>query len=101
MGIYINPQNGSSKESWLQTNGTRLASAPSTGYNFKSGKMPVCLMDNGMFTAAAAVAYSDGEISEFSRADGRPKSWYEVDVDLLNASIVGEAYAKRLQEIAS
>lgn len=34
----------------------------------------VCVVDNGMF-AAAGYAYSEGEFKEFSRNDGRQKTW--------------------------
>ena len=34
----------------------------------------VCVIDNGMF-AAAAYAYCEDERNEFARQDGRPKTW--------------------------
>lgn len=37
----------------------------------------VCVVSNGTFEAAA-YAYNDAELKEFSRFDGRPKRWLKV-----------------------
>lgn len=75
MGYYINPPD-QTKEQWLQANGIQQDSVPSldpTGVN-----VPVCLMDNGPFTAAV-VAYDQSEIDAFSDpSDDRPKVWFLV-----------------------
>lgn len=78
MGCYINPQN-ETKEMFLEEHGTRISL-----YYFRTFKefdgldLPVCLVHNGMFTAAA-IAYNEGEISAFTDpSDVRPKKFYLV-----------------------
>jgi len=41
---------------------------------------PVCLVDNGAFTAAA-VCYDERELEAFKRDDGRRKAWFQVHKD--------------------
>lgn len=81
MGIYINPKD-CTKEEWLEKNGTRyLHFAP---FFLEDGKeLPVCLVDNGPFTAAA-ICYSRHELEAFNRFDDtRPKKWYSVSKEKL------------------
>ena len=76
MGEYINPRDRS-KEQFLLDHG-RLIDSPGDVY---AGELPVCLVDNGPFTAAG-IAYSRGEIEAFdSPSDDRPKSWWAVKID--------------------
>jgi len=82
MGYYINPA-GESKESWLTRNGVRCVGTPAWK-NTPEAHLPVCLMDNGPFTAAG-IAYDESEFNAFI-GDGtnmRPKSWYMVPASLL------------------
>lgn len=80
MGYYINPKN-MSKEEWLKQNGTMVE--PNHAKAHTAGdKLVVCLVDNGMFTAAG-IAYDDRERDAFFYPDGRPKMWYLVDKALL------------------
>jgi hypothetical protein len=84
MGVYINPV-GLSKESWLGQHGQLVSESAVKLVGFqKDLSMYVCLVDNGMFTAAA-VAYSPAELSEFLREDGRPKKWYRCTITELSA----------------
>lgn len=86
MGIYLNPKD-TSKEKWLQQHATRTFghNAPSIN-EVEDNEAIVCLVDNGMFTAAA-VAYSQSEIDAFqSPGDDRPKIWLVVNKpDLMEA----------------
>ena len=54
----------------LALNGAKLISAPD---EWQEGL--VCVVDNTFF-AAAAYCYSQGELEEFKREDGRPKQWF-------------------------
>lgn len=89
MGLYINPV-GMSKEDWLEKNaqpGCEEFIDPSTG------NVSVCLVENGYFTAAA-VAFNEREFNAFTRpSDQRPKLWFRVSVDQINAVTNGEARA--------
>lgn len=76
MGLYINPPKGT-KEEWLTANGNLLGAKPPDAHKF--GKdLVVCLVDNGLFTAAG-VCYSQRELEAFSDpSDGRMKFWFMV-----------------------
>jgi hypothetical protein len=84
MGYYINPSDGSSKESWLEKHGEPLSLLEVKEFDFNKGSLPVCLVDNGDFTAAG-IAYDSGEKDYFldSSHDSRPKAWFSVKKDLL------------------
>lgn len=83
MGRYINPEQGT-KEQWLRNNGIALASAP-LEFDFTE-HLPVCLVDNGAF-AAAAIATTEDELVYFrSPSDLRPKKWFAVKIDILRRS---------------
>jgi hypothetical protein len=80
MGFYINPPDRS-KETWLAENGTPSNGVPTLGSPV--GTLPVVLVDNYIFTAAA-VAYSPGELQAFNEPeDPRPKRWFTVPVEKL------------------
>lgn len=80
MGLYINPLD-MSKEQWLAKHGTAIAVPYWTG----DGKsFPVCLVNNGPFTAAG-VAFSKREMDAFNGPDDfRPKQWFIVSADDIN-----------------
>lgn len=80
MGYYIDPPD-MSKEAWLAKHGLARTEAPSFDV-VKQGALPVCLVDNGIFTAAG-VAFSQRELEEFKRSDGRPRKWYVVSIQAL------------------
>lgn len=76
MGCYINPEN-ESKEAFLKRHG-RSVTWP---LKITDTHVPVCLVDNGLFTAAA-VAWCESELQAFQRpGDNRPKQWYIVPRD--------------------
>lgn len=76
MGIYINPKD-QSKEEWLIKN-KEIVHVEVDFKNYFS----VCLVDNGMFTAAA-VCGDENERERFSIPDGRPKQWFVVSLESL------------------
>lgn len=82
MGYYIDPADGSSKESWLLANATPITAEEARHFNFNEDKLPVCLVNNGLFTAAG-IAYDARERDAFIEPDGRPKQWFSVKRDLL------------------
>ena len=72
MGCYINPRD-MDKEEWLRLHGeTTQGPTPITETH-----VPVCLVDNGPFTAAG-VAFNEREVQAFSYPDGRFKIWFRV-----------------------
>lgn len=79
MGLYIDPPDRT-KEQWLAENGIEMDPGLATilydDWMYEL-TIPVCLVDNGPFTAAA-IAYSREELEEFLKEDGRPKKWYLV-----------------------
>lgn len=89
MGFYINPAVGT-KEQWLTLEGTlvhnveHLMEAKFGTWKDPTGKpmLPVCLVDNGVFTAAA-VCYSKDELEAFGHPDRRPRRWYLVPTSKL------------------
>lgn len=72
MGCYINPES-MTKEAWLARNGRHTPQPCAVTEEY----VPVCLVDNGDFTAAA-VAYSEDEKRRFAEPDGRPRFWFQV-----------------------
>jgi hypothetical protein len=82
MGYYINPSDGRTKESWLAEHATPITKTEANNFDFSKGMLPVCLVDNGEFTAAG-IAYDARERNYFMIPDGRPKKWFSVKKDLL------------------
>lgn len=81
MGCYINPPD-KSKEKWLEENGT-VVGTPVFDPSLET--LPVCLVSNGFFTAAA-ICFSEAEMMEFNDPeDRRPKLWYRVSRPKLHA----------------
>ena len=78
MGYYVNPTTGQSKEAYLAEHGRRVPLAEFVTFaDFDGPELPVCLVDNGFFTAAA-VGYCAGEVEAFASPDGRYKEYYMV-----------------------
>ena len=95
MGIYINPKE-MKKEQWLEENGLPIPEewvSEITSEQFKKDFwpfLPVCLVDNGPFTAAG-IGFSFEETRRwFDPKDYRPKKFYIVNFDLLKEFLVNE-----------
>jgi hypothetical protein len=56
MGCYINPPT-CTKEAYLEQHGTLVSVDTYCYFKFDGEALPVCLVDNGYFTAAA-IAYN-------------------------------------------
>lgn len=83
MGYYINPKDGSSKEAWLAAHAQEISEDLALQVDTNGDSLPVCLVDNGRFTAAG-IGYYPGEVAAFADRDGRPKRWYLAKIaDLL------------------
>ncbi len=80
MGCYINPP-WQGKREWLRENGTSFGSKLP---EITDTTLPVCLVDNGVFFAAA-VAYSASELRAFARDDSRPREWFSVEISKLES----------------
>jgi hypothetical protein len=93
MGFYINPTDGNSKEYWLQQKAKMVSEGEIKDFTFSKNEpkiLPVCLLDNILFTAAG-IAYDERELNCFLVDNGRPKEWYLVNIeDLLNDGLANE-----------
>lgn len=85
MGAYINPPNGDDKILWLMQYATEARSHdPQTILEgCPEGSLPVCLVDNGAFQAAA-IGFSADEVKAFAVPDGRMKLWYYAPIEKLH-----------------
>lgn len=94
MGFYVNPQDGTSKEDYLTKHGIAITRKDFMDFEFDGKHFPVCLVNNGAFTAAA-VGYDKRERDEFgSQSDHRPKKFFIVPREHL-ADVAGLGYALR------
>lgn len=82
MGAYINPPD-MTKEKWLSINGGDVLNDAPEWTTLPEGHLPVCLVDNGIFTAAG-ICYNEEILRQFSRPDGRPKLWLFVEIEKLH-----------------
>jgi len=83
MGMYINPETGT-KDEWLENHGALVTEEAfkSIQYDTLNNCLPVCLVDNGFFTAAG-IAFNESERDIFANDDGRPKRYYLCNIDEL------------------
>lgn len=84
MGAYINPPRPQTKEQFLEANGIPVSLEEVRDWNARpEGCLPVCLVDNGYFTAAG-ICYSPAELKVFTApGDPRPASFFYVEQDKL------------------
>ena len=94
MGLYINPLN-MSKEQFLQDHGTLVNpqdydnDASAVWAARQPNELPVILIDNGPFTAAA-IGYCEKEVVDFLDPDDpRPRVLYMVKIDDIAPSCDG------------
>ena len=88
MGAYVNPI-GEEKEVWLEREGNLITEHEAATWDWldwgeeHKERFPVCLVDNGPFTAAG-IGFCQKEIDEFiDLSDLRPRKWYSVPIDKL------------------
>lgn len=84
MGLYINPPD-MTKETWLINNAidaTALIGVERSWATVPEGTLPVCVVDNGAFTAAG-IAFDEQEYNAFNRDDDRAKFFVLVPIDKL------------------
>ena len=85
MGFYINPKN-MSKEAFLDKHATRIDRKLFLEFRdfLDSDELPVCLVQNPLFSAAG-IAYSTHEAKAFAdRSDYRPREYFLIPKALLN-----------------
>lgn len=96
MGVYVNPADGSDKVEWLTENAVEEDYGPPESWDARldEGLLPVCLVDNGFFTAAAVI-FDEREFIEATRPDARPRIWYLVPIEyLIRASNLTEYWRR-------
>jgi hypothetical protein len=93
MGLYINPPQ-ESKETFLDQYGRMITLRDFQSFDLTSKEVPVCLVDNGPFTAAA-IAYSKMEIAAFTDpTDYRLKEYWAVPVECITEELSGVSPAE-------
>ena len=79
MGYYIEvPNNKGKAQQIIKLHGGRIIPAPVPLDTLSDNEAIICVVDNGPFEAAG-FAYSEKELDEFSRPDGRPRTWVIMD----------------------
>lgn len=61
----------------MREEGRFLSEKEVRNFDYNGTELPVCLVDNGAFTAAG-IAYDPRERDDFLRDDGRTKYWFAV-----------------------
>lgn len=79
MGYYVNstgthPLPARGKAHLLLKDGAIEVDCPKVIDEVPCGSALICVMDNGLFEAAGLI-YSQSELNEFSKPDGRFKRW--------------------------
>lgn len=87
MGKYLNvdlngnPLNARGKASSLISSGATVIPEPKSLEDYPDQAV-LCVVENGIFDAAAW-AYSQSELEEFKRPDGRNKTWLAVNDEIV------------------
>ena len=84
MGLYIESTEEKTNVQWLIDNGTQIQF---NAFNYddvqNNDGVPVCVIDNGHFLAAA-ICFSEGEMNRFADPlDSRTKFWFIVQKEKL------------------
>ena len=91
MGCYVNPEDGLTKEEFLEKNGIELTGWTSGSQVWKDKPhewLPVVWLDNRAFTAAG-VGFSERECQAFlDRPDHRPRKVFYVPIEELEKATV-------------
>jgi hypothetical protein len=87
MGLYINPP-GMTKEKFLQNHAERVTEDRVKEFNFDpmlghTLQLPLCLVDNGHFTALAVGFEKEETLRWFNPQDFRPKRFYFVAKEVI------------------
>lgn len=91
MGFYVNPTD-MSKEDWFAKNATPLSislSPKQLHYSPASNSVACVLVDNGGFTALG-ICYSQRELEDFAKNDGRLKIWGYFPRSLVEPYLFGQ-----------
>lgn len=81
MGAYINPKK-ISKEDWLLEHAEKT-DGPTPWSEIEEGFLPVVLVDNSTFKAAA-IGFNKEEYGVFLENDGRPKEYWIAKIEDLH-----------------
>lgn len=93
MGLYINPPQ-ESKEAFLDQYGRMITYRDFINFDFTTNEVPVCLVDNGFFTAAG-IAYNEREIKAFTDpSDHRLKEFWAVPTECITEVLAGVSPAE-------
>lgn len=86
MGAYLNPQS-TTKEHWLSMNAREVSRAQAASWSDFNDDLVVCLVHNGLFTAAG-IAYDQRELNDWlDQTDPRAKRFFVAPKEkLLEAS---------------
>lgn len=91
MGFYINPKD-MSKEHWFDKNAfpNSISRSPKVRHYIPESDTVACvLVNNGAFTALG-ICYSQRELEDFARNDGRQKLWGHFPRSLVEPYLFGQ-----------
>lgn len=81
MGYYIQTGQSHRKAAYIIENfGAREIEQPTSLFDVLATEAIICVVGNPGFEAAA-FAYKESELAEFSIPDGRPRTWLAMDKD--------------------
>lgn len=101
MGHYINPPD-KTKEQFLEEHAKSVALPIVNAYEYNADHhptlVPICLIDNGHFTAAGVLMDATERRAFIEDGTGRPRKWYMCPIDVLDKRAgLGEKYPEWLR----